>query len=258
MSPGASPICGNGPSRRGWREIAPLLDVRLAGGGLIDAKLVVEFLRKLGIGAPIESYAKKYAAVATDFATGREVWLQSGPILDAVRGSIALPGLISPAEVEGRWLMDGGLVNPVPVSLCRALGADVIIAVNLNGDLMAQRSDNGLRPKATSSGPAAPSEFFGRVLSELPAAAREQATQIAMRLLPQGPSKPGYFDVLSNSINIMQDQITRARLAGEPPHILLAPRVQNIGVLEFTRAKEAFAEGRACAEHALPMLRRYL
>jgi NTE family protein len=106
--------------------------------------------------------------------------------------------------------------------------------------------------------PSVPSEFFGRMLNQLPLGAREQATQIALRLLPQGPSTPGYFDVLNNSINIMQDHITRTRLAGEPPHVMLMPRVENIGTMEFTRAKEAVAEGRACVEAALPMLRRYI
>jgi len=84
------------------------------------------------------------------------------------------------------------------------------------------------------------------------------AAQIALRLLPPGPSTPGYFDVLNNSIYIMQDHITRTRLAGEPPHVMLMPRVENIGTMEFTRAKEAVAEGRACVEAALPMLRRYI
>ena len=240
-----------------WREIVPLMDVRFAGGGLIDAKQVIEFLRGIGIGGPIESYAKTYAAVATDFVTGREIWLQSGLILEAVRASIALPGFISPAKVGGRWLVDGGLVNPVPVSVCRALGADVIIAVNLNGDLLGRRFENtaGSVPAPV---PSVPSELFGRMLNQLPPAAREQATQIALRLLPQGPSTPGYFDVLNNSINIMQDHITRTRLAGEPPHVMLMPRVENIGTMEFTRAKEAVGEGRACMEAALPMLQRYI
>ncbi|HXY57301.1 MAG TPA: patatin-like phospholipase family protein [Methylocystis sp.] len=241
-----------------WREIVPLIDVRLMGGGLIDAKKVIEFLREMGVGGPIEGYPKAYAAVATDFLTGRETWLQSGPILEAVRASIALPGLISPARVDGRWLLDGGLVNPVPVSVCRALGADVIIAVNLNGDLVGRRFESAPDASMASPFPAVPSEFFGRMLSQLPPATREQATQIALRLLPQGPFTPGYFDVLTNSINIMQDHITRTRLAGEPPHVMLMPRVQNIGMLEFARAQEAFAEGRACVEAALPMLQRYI
>src|SRR5690606_19397022 len=95
---------------------------------------------------PIESHAKKYAAVATDLVTGRETWLQSGPIHEAVRASIALPGILSPARIDGQWLVDGGLTNPVPVSVCRALGADVIIAVNLNGDLVGRRFESASDP----------------------------------------------------------------------------------------------------------------
>ena len=103
-----------------------------------------------------------------------------------------------------------------------------------------------------------PSDFLNRVLKELPAPLREQVTQIVPQLMPQGPSTPGYFDVLANCINIMQDHITRARLAGEPPHVMLAPRLRDIGLMEFNRAKEAIAEGRYCVEQALPMLRHYL
>jgi NTE family protein len=241
-----------------WREIVGLMDVRLSGGGLIDGKQVVEFLRGLGIGEPIESYAKSYAAVATDLVTGREIWLQSGPIHEAVRASIALPGIFSPARIDGKWLLDGGLANPVPVSVCRALGADVIIAVNLNGDLLGRRFEREPESPAGAAPVGTPNELLGRVLSQLPAALREQVAQIAPRLLPQGLSTPGYFDVLANSINIMQDHITRTRLAGEPPHVMLVPRLRDIGLMEFNRAREAIAEGRACVEQALPMLRRYV
>jgi len=241
-----------------WREIVGLMDVRLSGGGLIDGKLVVEFLRGHGIGGPIESYAKRYAAVATDLVTGREIWLQSGPIHEAVRASIALPGIFSPAKIGDNWLVDGGLSNPVPVSVCRALGAEVTIAVNLNGDLLGRRFESEPGPPVATVLSRVPSEFLGRVLSHLPAALREQAAQIAPQLLSQGPSTPGYFDVLANSINIMQDHITRTRLAGEPPHVMLVPRLRDIGLMEFNRAKEAIAEGRNCVEQALPMLRRYV
>jgi len=241
-----------------WREIIALIDVRFSGGGLIDGKEVVEFLRRLGIAAPIESYAKVFAAIATDLATGREIWLQSGPIQEAVRASISLPAIFSPTRIDDRWLVDGGLSNPVPVSVCRALGAEVIIAINLNGDLLGRRFE--AEPDASAATAAAPvsHEFLDRVLSHLPVAMREQTAQIAVQLLPQGPSAPGYFDVLANSINIMQDHITRTRLAGEPPHVMLLPRLRDMGLMEFDRAKEAIAEGRICVEQALPMLRRYL
>ena len=241
-----------------WREIAGLLDVRLSAGGLIDGRQIVSFLIGLGIAGPIESYARTYAAVATDLVTGREIWLQSGPIHEAVRASIALPGILSPARLNDRWLVDGGLSNPVPVSVCRALGADVIIAVNLNGDLVGRRFESAPEPSAAAVPAPAPNESLDRMLRHLPEAVRAQAAQLIPRLLSQGSRTPGYFDVIANSINIMQDQITRTRLAGEPPHVMLVPRLRDIALLEFNRANEAIAEGRACVEHALPLLRRYV
>ena len=239
-----------------WQDVVSLMDVGLSNGGLLDAKLVVQFLRSLGIDAPIESYAKPYAAVATDLANGREIWLQSGPILEAVRASVSIPGIVSPALNDDRWLVDGGLTNPVPVSVCRALGADVIIAVNLNGDLLGRRFDS---PRDASNAPSSAGvsvEFLDRILGPLPAGVRKQAAKILPRLLPEGRSTPGYFDVLANSLNIMQDQITRARLAGEPPHVMLFPRLRDFGLMDFHRAKEAIAEGRTCVQQSMPVLRR--
>jgi NTE family protein len=240
-----------------WRKFARLTDVRLSGGGLINGNQVVAFLRGMGIGEPIESYATQYAAVATDLATGREIWLQSGPIHEAVRASIALPGIFSPARMDGKWLLDGGLSNPIPVSVCRALGADVIIAVNLNGDLLGRRFTEPEPPAATVPSRVSV-EVVRRMLDQLPAALKRKSAKTADAASQEGSSAPGYFDVLATSINIMQDHITRTRLAGEPPHVMLVPRLRSIGLLEFNRAHEAIAEGRACVEQALPTLRRYL
>ena len=245
-----------------WRQVVRLMDVRLMGGGLIDGKQVVALLRRLGIDAPIESYATRYAAVATDLASGREVWLQSGPIHEAVRASIALPGIVSPALMDGKWLVDGGLSNPVPVSVCRALGAEVIIAVNLNGDLVGRRFDRA-RPPAVAAPSRVSTELFRRMLGQVPGArlpgsGAEQVAEIAPDQPLRGVAAPGYLDVLATSLNIMQDHITRTRLAGEPPHVLLVPRLGDIGLMEFTKAREAIAEGRHCVQHALPTLKRYV
>ena len=260
---GAAYVTGRLPELRRWteaatwRDVVALIDVRLSGGGLVDGKLIVDFLRGLGIAGAIESYAKPYVAIATDLASGREIWLQSGAIDEAVRASIAMPGVLSPARLDGRWLADGGITNPVPVSACRALGADVIIAVNLNGDLVGRRFEaQGEEPAVAA--PHAPADIVARLLAQLPAGMREHAALLAPRLLSQGEASPGYFDVLSNSLNIMQDHITRTRLAGEPPHIQLVPRLQTFRWVEFHRAKEAIAEGRACVEQALPQLARYI
>lgn len=240
-----------------WGEIVGLLDVRLSGGGIVDGKKIVALLRDLGIAAPIESYRKPYAAVATDLETGREIWLREGPIHEAVRASISLSGIFSPAKVADRWLVDGGLVNPVPVSTCRALGADIVIAVNLNGDILSRFEDEGIPRRGATAIGSSP-EFLRRLLNQIPPAIREQVSAIAPKLLRSGPAAPGYFDVLTNSINVMQDQITRARLAGEPPHVMLMPRLRGIGLLEFNRAEEAIAEGRACVQQDLAALRRHI
>lgn len=251
-----------------WRKIARLTDLRLSGGGLISGRQVVAFLQEMGIGQPIESYATHYAAVATDMATGREIWLQSGPIHEAVRASIALPGIMAPARRDGKWLLDGGLSNPIPVSVCRALGADVIIAVNLNGDLLGRRFTEP-EPPAVTTPSRVSGEVVRRLLAQLPAVLPRRAAkadvETAIDVPPPDPAPPrdtapapGYFDVLATAINIMQDHITRTRLAGEPPHVMLVPRLRNIGLMEFNRAHEAIAEGRACVEQALPALKRYL
>ncbi len=261
---GAAYVAGVLPALRtwaeaaSWREVVGMIDVRLSGGGLVDGKLIVKFLRGLGINKSIESHAKLYAAVATDLASGREIWLQRGLIHDAVRASIAMPGILSPANVDGRWLADGGITNPVPVSVCRALGADVIIAVNLNGDLVGRRFESDADGPKVPAQTRASTDFLEKLLSRLPPAMREHVGPIAPRLFAQGATLPGYFDVLANSLNIMQDHITRTRLAGEPPHVLLVPRLQDFGWMEFNRAKEAIAEGKACVEQALPMLERYI
>jgi NTE family protein len=239
-----------------WREIVALMDIRLSGGGVVDGGRVIAWLKGLGVEGPIESYAKRYAAIATDLATGREVWFERGPIIEAVRASIALPGIFGPAKIDERWLVDGGLSNPVPVSVCRALGADVIIAVNLNGDLLGRRFADE-RPADALLPSQVPNELLAGVLEQMPPGLREQGTQIVQRLLPRRPAAPGYFQVLTNSINIMQDYVTRARLAGEPPHVMLAPRLRDIGLMEYNRAAEAIAEGRYCVEQAMPILRHY-
>src|SRR5258708_1980925 len=185
---GAAHIAGKMPELRQWaetatwRKVARLTDVRLTGGGLLSGRQVVAFLQELGIGQPIESYATQYAAIATDMATGREIWLQSGPIHEAVRASIAVPGILSPARMDGKWLLDGGLSNPIPVSVCRALGADVIIAVNLNGELVGRRFTEPEPPDVTQ-----PSRVSRLLLDRWPA-----ARWAALRRKPSqgGPEAP--------------------------------------------------------------------
>jgi NTE family protein len=241
-----------------WQEMVGLLDVRLSGGGLIDGNKIVALLDQLGVSGSIEQAAIPYAAVATNLVTGREVWLRTGPLTEAVRASIGMPGVLRPVKRSNDWLIDGGLVNPVPVSLCRALGADIIVAVNLNSDLVGRRFQADDRPQEVSQSGPVRREFLGQLLEQVPASLRDQAGRIASQLLPAQAMTPAYFEVLANSLNIMEDQITRTRLAGEPPHVMLAPQLGQIGPFEFHRAAEAIDEGRASLQQALPHLLRYL
>lgn len=244
---------GQLPALKDWalkadrRVVASLVDVGLLSGGLVDGVKIVDWLGGLKILPNIEDLAIPYAAVATDISSGREVWLREGRLDRAIRASIAMPGIFSPVEIDGDWLVDGGLVNPVPVSVCRALGADLIIAVNLNEDLLGRRLVPEVAATATES---KPGNWLDMVKS-MPQALRTQMA--GFRLFGQAAA-PGYFDVLANSIDIMQDHITRSRLAGEPPHVLILPRVADIGTMDFHRAAEAIAEGRAAAERALPII----
>jgi NTE family protein len=233
----------------GRRDVAALLDLRLSAGGLIEGKRIETFLDSFGIAGSIETQGTRYAAVATDLASGREIWLQQGPIGRAVRASIGMPGIFSPTRLDDRWLIDGGLVNPVPVSLARALGADIVIAVDLNSELVGRRfsdSDTGV-----NSSPTAPA-----VPAQVPRWLMDAVGPILQRVFQAGPDYPSYFEVLANSLNIMQDRITRTRLAGDPPDVLLCPRLGEFSWLDFHRVDEAIAEGLACVQAAEPMIRR--
>jgi NTE family protein len=222
--------------------------VHLTTGGLIEGKRVGNFLDSLGITGSIESQGPRYAAVATDLASGREIWLQQGPIGRAVRASIGMPGVFTPTRHDDRWLIDGGLVNPVPVSLARALGADIVIAVDLNSELVGRRFSESEVDLAATTAPA--------VSAQAPQWLMDAVGPILQRVFQAGHDYPSYFEVLANSLNIMQDRITRTRLAGDPPDVLLCPRLGEFSWLDFHRANEAIAEGLACVQAAEPMIRR--
>jgi len=238
-----------------WREIVGFLDVGLIGGGLVKGEALMSFLRASHGDRQIEALPLQYAAVATDLDSGREIWLREGSLLDAVHASIALPGLFAPVWRDGRWLVDGGLVNPVPISLCRALGAEIVIAVNLNGDLIAGRGTRRGAKAAAKRQRRRERDLAGVSLAKLwprtpRDAARGSVGSLVTQLFDRSEPRPGLFDVVVGSINVMQDRITRSRMAGEPPDILLAPRLAHIGLLEFDRADEAIEEGRACVARA--------
>ncbi|HRF43482.1 MAG TPA: patatin-like phospholipase RssA [Candidatus Competibacteraceae bacterium] len=225
-----------------WWEIIRYMDLRLGG---VEGERLMQAFRERVEDALIEMLPKPFGAVATDLRTGREVWFQTGSLLEAVRASIALPGLFSPVRYQDRWLVDGGLVDPLPISLCRAMGAEQVIAVNLNGDIVGRHFNVRTMRRVL------PNPLLARLSAGWQAVLGNH--QPAVPVPEEEP--PGLFDVMASAINIMQDRITRTRMAGDPPDVVLIPRLAHLGLMDFDHAAEAIAAGIDCVQRNLPMLR---
>jgi NTE family protein len=245
--------------RLGMREVFGFMDFNITGGMLKGEKLIAYWRRNF-TDFDIESSPLPYGAVATDLHSGAEVWLRHGSIADAVRASIALPGLFTPVvRDDGRLLVDGGLVNPVPTSLARAMGADIVIGVDLNADILARH----MRPLAVVQTSA---QDDGLLPDPEPEPQPAKGAGWMQRLTPwrtgaapvAAPRVPSMLDVVMTSVNIMQMRITRSRMAGDPPEVVVAPALAHLGLLDFHRAGEAIEEGRRAAKASLPQLRRFM
>ncbi len=233
-----------GRSLQGMRNILGYLDIRLDGSGLLGGEKLARQLEKAVGETLIEDLPIKYASVATEVRTGHEIWLTRGRLVEAMRASYALPGIFSPVMIGDRWLVDGALVNPVPVSAARALGAEIVIAVNLSTDIFTHSTTihaHGATPVQVAEETPA-KRRFPRIFSP-EGAVKRQFFGTAGR--------PGISSVMIDAFNIMQDRITRARLAGDPPDLLITPRVGQFGWFDFHRAEDLIAHGARAAERAL-------
>jgi len=236
------------------KEMIKLLDVGLlTKGGLIEGKNLIHFFNSHMGNYLIEELEIDYASIATNLNNGQEVWIKTGQIHDAIRASMALPGLFTPVDHNDTWLVDGGLVNPVPVSTCRAMGASKVIAVNLNGDILGKHLNNS-HPEHNQKFQKVTEQT---ILSHFSRKISGKASSIYSDLFDNNSSQPGVFDVLASSINIMQDRITRSRMAGDPPDIILAPKLAHIGLMEFDRAEEAIDAGKKAVLQLRPILEEF-
>ena len=228
------------------RRVFSYLDFNLSGSGLIGGGRLAERLHTTIGKTTIEELPLRFAAIATEIGTGHEIWLTRGRLVDAVKASYSLPGVFAPVHVGGRWLMDGALVNPVPVSAARALGARVVIAVNLNADLIGRGStiaSHGSDEPDDDVLPAVPQQRGLRAMFG--------PEKMLKRQFLGAAGRPGFSTVMMEAFNIMQDRITRARLAGDPPDVVINPRLGGIGLMDFHRASEAIELGAEATEKAL-------
>jgi NTE family protein len=235
------------------RSVLGYLDIRLNGSGLIGGDKLASQLEAAIGQTLIEDLPLKFATVATEVRTGHEIWLTRGRMVDAMRASYALPGIFAPVLVGDRWLVDGALVNPVPGSAARAFGAESVIAANLSSDVFAHSTtiySHGpsaevtvaVTPEAAVEPTPPKRGGFGRLFS---------AERTVKREFFGSVGRPGISTVMVDAFNIMQDRITRARLAGDPPDLLISPRVGQIGWFDFHRADDLIAHGARAAERAI-------
>ena len=230
------------------RRVFGFLDFNFAGSGLITGQRLSSRLENHLQDVTIERLERKFVAVATELGTGHEVWLNKGSLVNALQASFALPGIFRPVKINGRWLIDGALVNPVPVSVCRALGARIVIAVNLSSDSVAKGSIIHDQ-EVLADLPMPPDEA-------LPGTNGRAAIHLLHRqIFGKSDGAPGISAVMMDAINITQDRIARSRLAGDPPDVIIAPKVGSIGLFDFHRAGEAMEQGAWAAERQIDELK---
>lgn len=230
-------VLARGMTRAGMLRF---FDLSFTGGGLIEGRGIVEFVRRNIGDVAIEEASPRFGAVATEYGSGREVWFTAGSMIDAVRASIALPGLLTPVRLRGRWHIDGALVNPLPVTLARSLGAEVIVAINVAGDL----SPSGSAVLETRAGP--PAEARSTWLSRLALGTVEAEAAVP---------RPTYAEVVGDSLFVVQTYVSRIRAAVDPPDVLVTPDLAGIGVMEFHKGAAAIERGAEAVREAAPRIR---
>lgn len=245
---GAVYVSGQLPAFTDWvrkltpRDVFGLMDLSFSGG-MVKGQKLFGFFEEQHVNPNIEELEQRYVSVCTEMSSGREIWITRGPIIPAARASCAIPGLFSPVKHEERWMLDGGLVNPVPVSACRALGADVVIAVNLNAQLVGRHlSRAGQEEVAREASTRQERNLWQRMVASLSSSE---------------DGKPSMFDVVAASVNILQDRLTRSRMAGDPPEITLLPVLSDFALMDFHRADECIEEGRRLVQENAAMLRAW-
>ncbi len=231
--------------RMGGEKMFSYFDVVFPRSGLLDGnKKLREFLSGHTTAETFEALRIPLKMVATDLSSGDKVVMDSGNLFQALRATMSMPGLFAPIQVKGRWLVDGGLVDPVPVGVARAMGADVVIAVDLNSGLVSRQQRKRLAKEVPGETP--PPEYrneMARKLSEHYASAESTFTKKIRSFLNIDATTPDIMETVAGAIGIMQERITRINLAVEPPDILVQPRLGEMKMMDFGQAEKAIEEG---------------
>ncbi len=219
------------------------LNFKLRGSGLFGGEKLHALMVESFGNTNIEDLKTPFMAIGCELMTGHEIWLKEGPLIDAVQASFALPGVFEPFCHQGRWLVDGALVNPVPVSACRALGAELVIAVNLAEDIYG-------RARAEREGLLVTGRYgvFTEAMKPDAITKNPISQTFLKKLLSHKNDSPSIFANMVASLQVVQNRLARSRLAGDPPDITILPRAGHIGLMEFHRSDELIDIGEAAFE----------
>lgn len=252
---GASYLAGKVDELEEWAlslnrmRILSYLDFRVRSAGMIGGRRLKKILEQNFGNMEIADLPAPFIAIATDMVTGHEVWLRKGPLIDAMSASFALPGVFPPVERNHRFLVDGALVNPVPVAPVQAMGARMTIGVDLNADIIGKAAKPGQNFQTVAG-----FDLFDE--NDVPIEQQKRFTSpMTKRLFKRQKNAPSLFGVMVSSLNIIQDRLTRSRLAGDPPDIHIKPKIGDIGLLEFERAEELIERGEEAAEKVIPEIK---
>ncbi|KAI93663.1 NTE family protein rssA [Rhodomicrobium udaipurense JA643] len=238
------------------RKLIRYLDVNLAGSSLVSGKRLEKTLASHIGDLHIEELPKKFAAIATELGTGQEVWLTKGSLAAALRASYALPGIFKPVRIGGRWLMDGALVNPVPVTAARAMGAHFVIAVTLHSGHYVRNTLYPIEAEASFDQRPERAEVDEPTRKSRFALVRRQVWGGGGGRKRDRDASPGIPRVVLEAFNITQNRIARSRLAGDPPDATIQVHLDGIGLFDFHKAEQAIEQGRLAAQRYLASLRR--
>ena len=235
-----------------WTTVVRLMDLTWRGG-LIRGTRIFTLFRTIFQDREIDDLPMPYGAIATELHSGREMWLRHGKVLDAVRASCAMPGLFTPVVRDGAVLVDGGLVNPVPVSMCRALGAELVVAVDLSWGKLGPYRQSKRRDATPREVPGWVDRLTSSWLQKKP-----KPDDPSIVKPEEAPTIPSIFNVFMTSLDIVEMRVARGRLAGEPADVLITPLLPDFATMDFHRSAEAIQEGRAAVERMGPLLKQVL
>jgi NTE family protein len=258
-----------------WKVMASYLDFTFPQRGLLEGQKLVTLIKKLVPCQTFDQLHIPFTAISTDLRTGEEVRMDSGNLINAIRASLSLPGILTPQELDSRYLVDGGLVNPVPVDVVQEMGADVVLAVDLNHHLhernqrkkkLKTRRRNGtlqqLRPSLdhalNSGGPSWLPKRLEDRYKNLEESVRQSVNRWFQNKELEDTREPNIFDVIANSINIMEFQITQSRLQTNPPDILIRPNVAHLNLFDYDESEATILAGYECTRRQLPRIRETL